>query len=66
MAAMNIRAGNATEKANLSVLLFQILVLSSWTQRHFGGTAKALEVSFGGVLVAALVMALGVLPCPSG
>lgn len=56
---MSIRPGNATEKANLLVLLFQILVLSSWTQRHFRGAIKAPEVSFVGVLVAALGMALG-------
>lgn len=55
---MSIRPGNATEKWNLGVLLFQILAISSWTQRHLGGTTKAPEVSFLGVLVAALGMAL--------
>lgn len=59
MAAMSIRPGNATEKADLLILLFHILTLSSWTQRHFGGAAKAPEVSFVGVLVAALGRALG-------
>lgn len=59
MAAMSIRPGNATEKANLGSSFIPDFGAFLWTQRHFGGIAKAPEVSFVGVLVAAFGMALG-------